>query len=205
MLDATLTLPATKATYLENDFVWVRDVSLQPGEELPLHAGGDRVIISLSDYVLEFEQEGETCREDLKKGAVHAHKAGMHKVVNVGGTEARFLVVARKGKPLPASTRRAWNGQITEGAHQAAVLFDNDVMRVTEVIVQPGQSLPAHWEPDRVVYSCTDYGARCSVELGICAERVFRAGDVYWYFAGFFKLENIEQTPAHFFIVGLKR
>ena len=93
MFAPTLTPPAEKATYLENDFVWVRDVSLQPGEELPLHAEGDR----------------------------------------------------------------------------------------------------------------TDYAATCSVELGICAERVFKAGDVRWYYAGFFKLENIEQTPAHLLIVGLKR
>lgn len=205
MLDSTLTQPATKATYLENDFVWVRDVSLQPGEELPLHAGGDRVVISLSDYVLEVEQGGETCREALKKGAVHAHKAGTHRVVNVGDAEARFLVVARKGKPLPASTRRALNGQLREGAHQTAVLFDNDVMRVTEVLVQPGQSFSAYWQPNRVVYSCTDYRATCSVELGICAERVFKAGDIHWYYAGSFKVENVGRTPAHFFIVGLKR
>ena len=205
MFAPTLTPPTEKATYLENDFVWVRDVSLQPGEELPLHAGGDRVIIALSEYVLQFEQGGETCREEMKKGTVHAHKAGTHKVVNVGGTQARFLVVARKGKPLPASARRDLNGQVAKGAHQVAVLFENDGMRVTEVLLQPGQSLPAHWEPNRVVYSCTDYAATCSVELGICAERVFKAGDVHWYYAGFFKLENIEQTPAHLLIVGLKR
>ena len=205
MFVPTLTPPAEKATYLENNFVWVRDVSLQPGEELPFHAGGDGVIIALREHVLQVEQGGETCREGMKKGTVLAHEAGVHKVVNVGGTAARFLVVVRKRKPLPASTRRDLNGRIMKGAHQAAVLFENDGMRVTEVLVQPGHSLPAHWEPNRVVYSCTDYAARCSVELGICAERVFKAGDMHWYFAGFFKLENIEQTPAHLLIVGLKR
>ena len=205
MLDPTLTPPTGKAAYLENEYVWVHDISLQPGEELPLHAAGDRVVIALSDYVLQFEQEDETCHEELSKGMVHAHRAGIHWAVNVGDTEARFLIVARKGEPLPALAQRVWEEESLEETAQTIVLFENDGMRVTEVLVMPGDTLEVHWEPNRVVYACTDYVATCSVEMGISAERVFRAGDVHWYYAGFFKLENIGALPAHFLAVGLKR
>ena len=47
----------------ENDFAKVMKVSLSPEASQPSHKGEDRIIYSLNDYTIEWEEQGENLGE----------------------------------------------------------------------------------------------------------------------------------------------
>lgn len=88
--------PAMQEELLSNELFDVHRVQLEPGQQLPQHAGYPRVVYALSDYTTRFTQDGEETRRSFEEGDVHVHEAGTHTVENIGDTSARFLVVELK-------------------------------------------------------------------------------------------------------------
>lgn len=81
----------------ENDRFKVTRLLLPAGEEVPMHSGINRVIYSLSDYTVEYETESEGVTEkSFQAGDTHWHEACMHRMKNLGQTDAELLIVAYK-------------------------------------------------------------------------------------------------------------
>ncbi len=81
----------------ENPAFQVMQVTLKPGAAQPLHDASARVVYSLSDYEIEW-QEGDAAPEkrQFRTGQAHWHLDSKHAASNTGQTEARWLIVALK-------------------------------------------------------------------------------------------------------------
>ena len=95
--DAADVMPETAALLSENASFRVMQVVLEPGEAQQVHDGSARVVYSLSDYEIEW-QEGDAAPEKRRWGAgdAHWHLDGEHAARNSGQTRARWLIVALK-------------------------------------------------------------------------------------------------------------
>jgi quercetin dioxygenase-like cupin family protein len=83
----------------DNEVFRLTEVTVPAGAKIPMHAGVNRIIYSLSDYQIMYESGDEGTKEkSFKRGDVHWHEACQHALENVGTTEAKFLVVAYKKK-----------------------------------------------------------------------------------------------------------
>lgn len=86
-----------RKTVFENSWAEVDKISLKPGQKTPPHAGSYRVIVSLSQYNVNFlGPKGKPHKEFMRFGDVHFHKPGVHAVANTGKTDATFLVINYK-------------------------------------------------------------------------------------------------------------
>ena len=84
--------PSMARTMLDNRNGRVSEVTLQPGEEQPVHYGLNRVIYSLSAYTIEMGGREVA----FEPGTAHFHKPDNHGAKNVGETTARYLVFELK-------------------------------------------------------------------------------------------------------------
>jgi len=72
------------------------EIELQPGESQEIHTGSWRAIYALSDYTIEWKENGKTMQKTWKAGDVHWHGPDKHAAKNVGDTTAHWLVVVVK-------------------------------------------------------------------------------------------------------------
>ena len=138
-----------------NDYAAVERITLAPEQALGPHAGGHRIVYSLSDYTIDWTEDGKTERRDWREGEVHPHDASEQAVRNVGNTIADFLVVTRSGDALPARDAGADAAEVAGG--YAALLGEFDGTRVLRVTLPPGARQPLHQGRPRVVYSLNGY------------------------------------------------
>jgi len=85
---------AHRETLFSNLYVEAYRITLAPGEALPLHAGKQRIIYSLSDYTIRWTEGGETTTKRWREGGVHHHEALEHGAENTGNDTARFVIFA---------------------------------------------------------------------------------------------------------------
>lgn len=97
--DVTSVSPEFAQSLFDNHEFKMTVVTLPKGGIIPKHAGISRLIYSLSDYQIIYEstKEGKT-EKQFKSGDIHWHEACQHGVENIGGTEAKYLVVSYKRK-----------------------------------------------------------------------------------------------------------
>ena len=62
----------------------------------------------------------------------------------------------------------------------AKVLLDNDQVRVIEVTVKPGETIPMHSHPANVVYFVTGGKTKTTLADGKVTETDHKAGDAIW-------------------------
>ncbi len=190
----------------EDEHTALMAVRLAPGESLPEHDGGHRVIYSLSEYVITMTK-GDTRHTQLwKEGMVHWHDSGRHAIENTGTTEARFLVAVCKvlgHEEGPANLEGAALSAVAPEATR--VILENDDAQVTEVRVPAGGTLPEHGGYYRVIYSQTPYSVTLTVDNGEQESGTFEAGDVHAHEASKHSLENTGDTDAEFLIFAWKR
>jgi hypothetical protein len=80
-----------------NDAFEVTEVTLPKDALIPMHSGVNRVVYSLSEYKIAYESDGKgNTEKQFKIGDTHWHDACQHALQNIGGTEAKFLVVSYK-------------------------------------------------------------------------------------------------------------
>ncbi|WP_100629912.1 hypothetical protein [Algoriphagus formosus] len=191
----------------ENDFAKVMKVSLAPGTSQPSHEGENRIIYSLNDYTIEWEEQGENKGEQSwKKGDVHFHEAGDHAAKNNGTTAAEWLVFTKKNTELPSCEGNSVNNDVnTVSSDYTKVLIDNDIFKVTEVSLPSGASIPMHAGINRMIYSVSDFQIAYESDKEGKSEKQFAAGDIHWHEACQHALENIGETEAKFIVVAYKR
>jgi quercetin dioxygenase-like cupin family protein len=95
--DTTASTPEQGTLMSENPSFRVMQITLKPGEAQPVHDGSARVVYSLTDYEIEW-QEGDAAPEprQWRAGQAHWHAPGKHAARNIGKTDARWLIVALK-------------------------------------------------------------------------------------------------------------
>ena len=197
----------TPEVIFENENAKVLKISLAPGEFQPTHEGESRVIYSLTDYSIDWEEKGEKLGTKIwKKGDVHFHEAGTHAAKNNGTTTAEWLVFAKKNTELAdCGDDIAENDINSVSPDYAQTLFDNDEFRITEVKLPKGGSIPAHSGVNRVIYSLSDYALKYESDAEGNIDKQFKVGDVHWHQDCLHSLYNDGEMEAHYLVVSYKR
>ena len=199
--DIARSVPDQVDLILENDYVRVAGFHLAPGDSLPPHHGRDRVVYSLNDYRIRFTAEGATGAQDMAAGQVHWHDAGDHSIVNIGETEARFVVFERKRSRLLEAPVRGEEQDITHIApDHSEVIFENDHARLMSFVLAPGAVLPSHEGTGRVMYALTDVEVKFIAGEEQAATESFAVGEAHWHDMETHSVENIGAAEARYLV-----
>jgi len=190
----------------ENDYARVFRVQLEPGESLSPHEGGPRLIYSLSDYSIDWVENGEQeGTKNWKQGDVHAHGEGMHAATNNGQTTAEWIAFVRKSDQLPACEMQSQEEAMREvSGEQAKVLYEDDMFKIAEVQLAAGEEIPMHEGMNRLIYSMSDYTMAYLEEGEGATQTTYKAGDVHWHDACNHSVSNPGDNNARFLVVGYK-
>ncbi len=205
--DIAAAAPESVSVVLDNEWVRVMRIALDPGSALPLHEGGDRIVYALADYTIEWtEGDAGATEKAWTAGEAHWHEAGAHAVRNSGAGVAEYLVVERRGAALPAQ-------EMTEGdaptasvaADHAEILVENDAMRAARFELLPGESTGQHHGGYRLVYALSDYTIRWTEGDADPTEVGWTEGQAHWHGPSAHEVENIGDGPARYLVVTLLR
>lgn len=204
--DIVQAAPEKAKLIFENDYVKAVLFDLKPGDKLPLHAGGPRIIYSLSDYKIKWTESGGETEKEWKKAEAHWHEADNHAVENTGETDAVYLVVARKNAALPAAEGYDLSKDASQlDSDHAGALFENDHVRLLEVQLQMAEKQPLHHGLPRLVYALTSYNIKYSSDRAGEKETAIEAGSAHWHNADEHSVENIGETLVHYLIFEFKK
>lgn len=204
--DIVTAYPDQTTLVLENDYVRAVEFSLQPGEKLPLHAGGPRVVYALSDYTIRWTEGGEVSEKSWKEGNVHWHSAIDHAVKNTGDTEAVYLVVTRKETPLPEVEGYDLAQDASQmDAEHASVLLDNEHVRVIRIDLPAGEKQQEHHGVYRLVYALNDYNTTYTSDKMGTKEFAGRKGTAHWHEPDAHAVENTGETTAMYVLFEFKK
>lgn len=192
---------------MENDYAKVSKFTLEPNDFLPTHDGENRVIYSLSDYSLDWEEQGEQLgTKTWKKGDVHSHEAGSHAAKNNGTTTAEWLVFTKKSTPLPSCEENSIENDVNSVSPDfSELLLDNDNYRITKVSLPQGEKIPMHSGVNRVIYSLSDYQIKYDSDKGDEGDKQFTTGHTHWHEACLHAIENTGETAAEYLVVSFKK
>jgi quercetin dioxygenase-like cupin family protein len=196
--------PKQEKLVFQNEYVKAYEVTLAPGEKLPAHDTGNRIIYSLADYTLKYQWEGKTSLENRKAGDVHYHPQGQHAEENGGKTPARFILVERLATPLPA-TEGSGVDMAKANPHNTRVLFDRDMAKVFEVTLYPKDAVSMHFGLHRLMYSFGSGELTVSTPDGKSMKGSVKKGSYTWEAAGLHAVENTGTTPIRFVVFGFKK
>ncbi len=193
----------------ENDFAKVSKFILAPDEFIQTHDGEERVIFSLSDYSLDWEEKGEKLgTQSRTKGDVHFHEAGNHAAKNNGTTTAEWIMFSGKAGNLPECDEKDLKNDVNAVSPDFSKVFlDNESFKVTKVLLPKGQKLPMHAGVNRIIYSLSDYQIMYKSDKGSASdgEKQMKKEDVHWHEACQHAIENTGQTDAEFIVVSYKK
>lgn len=205
--DTAVPMEVSPEVIFENDYAQIVKVTLEPGASLAAHEGEQRVIYSLSDYSIDWVEQGkDEGTKSWKTGDAHFHQAGQHSAKNNGDATAEWLAFVKKDAELPDCSENTEEQDVNSVAPDevAKMSFDNEVFRITEVTLPPGASIPMHSGVNRVIYSLSDYQIIYETEDEGKEEKSFKKGDVHWHDACLHALENTGETEAKYLVVSYK-
>lgn len=204
--DVTASKEVSPDVIFENDYAKVVKVTLAPTESLEAHEGGERVIYSLSDYSIDWVEQGkDEGTKSWNKGDVHFHQAGQHAAKNNGSSTAEWLAFGKKDAELPDCGENTLGKDVNMVAADFAQLsFDNEAFRVTEITLPKGAKIPMHDGVNRIIYALSDYQIMYESEGEERNEKSFEQGDIHWHNACQHALENSGETEAKFLVVSYK-
>jgi quercetin dioxygenase-like cupin family protein len=193
-------------TLLENEYAQVVKIRLTPGDFQATHAGNERLVYALTDYSIDWEEQGENLgTKTWKAGEVHFHEAGEHAAKNNGTQTAEWLVFSRKNIELPECGENAIGNDVSSVRPEfTKALFENERFRLVEVTLPPGESIPSHSGINRIVYSLSAYQITYSENEEQGIEKQFSAGDVHWHQACQHSLSNTGDSVAKYLVVSYK-
>ncbi|MGB5228708.1 MAG: hypothetical protein WBN55_10625 [Eudoraea sp.] len=190
----------------ENDYAKVSKISLAPGESQATHEGEIRLIYALTDFSIDWEEQGKKLgAKTWKKGDVHFHEAGTHAARNNGTTVAEWLVFAKKSTDLPECGENTVENDATSVSPDfAQTLFENEAFKMTQVNLPVGEIIPMHSGINRILYSLTDYNLNYESDKEGKLDKAFTSGDIHWHEACKHALENNGDTEAKFLVVSYR-
>ena len=182
-----------------NEHIRVLDVTIQPGDATAMHTHVyDSVGIKLTAAQVTVEVQGGSSSIDVvKRGAVGFSRLTgpvTHKVSNTGTTQFRTIVV----ELLQPARERAAPSPLTTA--NDGVLVDNDRVRISRVVLLPGQSI------ERQSYQFP--GIRVVVRgelIDTGTSRGIKPGDFEWHERGVeYSVKNISAEPFEAVNIELK-
>jgi len=84
------------------------------------------------------------------------------------------------------------------------VLLENEHVRVLDIRVKPGGSVPMHSHPTCILYAITDVKAIFTLPDGTRRDEVMRAGEARWTGSFSHAAENIGKTELHVLAIEFK-
>lgn len=195
------------STIFENDYARVFIESLEPGQQQTEHEGVARVIYSLNDYLIEWNENGQNLgTKEWKMGDVHFHKPGNHFAKNLSNKPAEWLVFVRTTTELPACESMNPKKDATAFNKEFASLLNEDEnFKVVKIRLEPGKMIPKHDGLNRLVYSLSDYKLSYTDEKGISNDKEYRKGDMHWHDGCAHSIKNTGTTEAEFILVSFKK
>jgi beta-alanine degradation protein BauB len=181
--------PKQEKLVFENQFVKVYELTLQPGEKLPEHHGGNRLVYCLNDCKLLYHWDGKTYEEKRKAGDVHFHPEATHAEENPGKTTVREIIVERQNVPLPAPSGTGLD-MAAANPNNTKVIFDRDMAKVFQVTLQPKDAASMHYCLDRLIYAPQSSQFNLIGSDGSKTKQSIKKGGYQWYPSGLQALEN---------------
>jgi hypothetical protein len=190
----------------QNEYVKAVKVVLEPNQELASHDGEKRVIYSLSDYSLEWTENGvKEGMKSWKAGETHAHDAGVHAAKNIGNTTAEWIAFIKKDTELPDCSSYSLDNDINSVATDfAKLLLDDENFRITEVTLPIGGEIPTHSGINRLVFALSNYKILFESDKSDSGEKSFSTGDIHWHEGCMHSLKNIGDGEARFLVISFK-
>ena len=190
----------------QNRYVRVFDVLIPPGDTSLFHTHvNDGFSVRLKDASIRDEALGGAS-EDLtvKRGAVsfgYRPSPITHRVSNIGATPFSNIFV----EVLPSTGTPAGSPLQALAAGQTLVL-ENERVRVSRLILAPGQSTKLHTHSIRILAVAVSRGKIAVGAPGKKARTVkFKPGDTQWYEAGAkHSLRNVSSVPFEAVEIELK-
>jgi hypothetical protein len=205
--DIARQMPEQYKPVLVNDWVSVYELSLNPGQSLPVSYEGGRAVLALTNCKLTVKREGSGKALQMRnRRTAHWIKKGAEAVVNSSNMQLRALIVVRKRPHLPAARPMGRSGELLKVApRQARLLLENRHMRIMSVRLDPGEQLKRHFGRSRVVYSLTPATVAFAGVDGEAVERTFAAGNAHWHGAGEHAVQNRGGESIEFVVFEMLR
>jgi quercetin dioxygenase-like cupin family protein len=192
---------------LQNQYVRLFKVELAPRDQIQMHRHDhDYVFVTVGDSEIENDVAGKPpATLKLQDGDTRFLPGGFsHGVKNLANTPFRNVTVEflqdEKARKTPSAKWEEERGvDILEGGTQD-ILFVKDGVRVTDVQLQPGASIPKHRHAGpHLVVSLSDYELRSDVVGKSSKTMQQKTGDVSWVPGGYsHTLTNSGKQPARF-------
>jgi quercetin dioxygenase-like cupin family protein len=192
---------------LQNQYVRVFKVELAPRDQIQMHRHDhDYVFVTVGDSEIENDVAGKPpATLKLQDGDTRFLPGGFsHSVKNLASTPFRNVTVEflqdEKARKTPSAKWEEERGvDILEGGTQD-ILFVKDGVRVTDVQLQPGASIPKHRHAGpHLVVSLSDYELRSDVVGKSSKTMQQKTGDVSWVPGGYtHTLTNSGKQSARF-------
>jgi hypothetical protein len=196
--------PRQEKLIFENEYVRAYEATLNPGESLQPHETGNRLIYSLTSYVLRYHWENKVSEENRKAGDVHSHPAGMHFEENGGKQKAMFLIVERTSKALPP-VEGSGHDMAKVSPYNTKVLLDREQAKIFEVTLYPKDAVAMHFGLNRLVYGLTSYDLVVKTPDGKEQKESHKKGSCEWHPAGKHSVENRGTQLARFVVFAFKK
>jgi len=133
-----------------NNLLQVSKIRLEPGESLPDVEANHRVYYLSGGLTgLEIDTNGETDAGIEKNGTVAYVDSGTTTLINTGNQSLEAIEVARSDALMPEFL----DNEAPKLVPRPATLFDNDVVQVDELTLDPGATEILPQVPTRLVYT----------------------------------------------------
>jgi quercetin dioxygenase-like cupin family protein len=195
----TYMVPATREPHhtvkLENQYVRVLDVTVAPFDGTLYHIHENPyVYVSIGAATLKAQVEGSSEITDLtlKDGEVRFSPAVTHRVGNIGATPFRNITVQIQGRDT--TTPGAGAGPASVAG--ATVAFENELVRVDRLTIDPGKSTAVHTHPRSHLLIAVHAGSVKMDAPGYpTSTKAMSAGDFDWHTGGYtHNLTNVGTT-----------
>lgn len=203
-------LPAAErvATPIDNEFVRVLDVTVQPGEKTRLHEHKiNRVMIYLDAGKQHFEwQGGKPTDISWKAGqALWSPAAGMHIAEITSKTPVRIIEVELKKPGGGKSPSAPAKDPLKVAPKNYKVEFENDQVRVVRVKFAPGETVAMHEHAtNRVAVGLRDQDFRITTAEGVVQTPKRKTGEASWGTPVTHKEENLSKQPFELIMIDMK-
>ena len=200
--------PAPSRVPLENEFVKVIDVTVQPGTKTRMHDHNvNRVMVYLNAGSQHFEwQKGRPSVVNWKAGqALWSPAAGMHIAEMKSDQPVRIIEIELKKPGSGRNPGAAALDPVKVVPKNYHVEFENDQVRVVRVKAGPKETLPLHEHGvHRASVLLTDQDFRITAADGTVQNAKRKAGEVAWGTPGKHTEENLSDKPFETLMVELK-
>ena len=196
---------------LENDYARVFKVDVPPHTSTLMHQHEHAyVYVVLGPAEIENEVQGKPPAKKIRfvDGETNLLDGGFaHRVRNLAETPFRNITIEILRKPPPSAERELQGrGLSVDSGFAIDTMFDTDAVRVSEIKLMPGATLPRHKHSlPHLAVAISDLDLR-NVVQGASAKRVHqKAGDFTWLKARVsHSITNVGTEPARWVSVEFK-